>query len=586
MKITKIIWSITRYRLFYEVSRFICGIIANVATLAFGLLMQQLYNTLSSHPHFDQPLFILLCLMIVPALTTMVMSFFGIHNLIETHFPVRGLLMRNVLERIYQQPAARAIPCSTGEALNRMRDDATTIADAPRDYQLPAMIYALIAFIILLRVNVLVTVFLFLPLAAVIAIARSLMKRIERYRIASREAAGRVSGLIGEVVGAAQSIQVASAEEPVIRYFSQINNHRLKQVLRERLLNDTLDAFLQNTVGIGVGLVLFLAALNAHNSPLSVGDLALFLTYLSYISGFMLGFGGLFGWFAQVSVSFSRLRALVPEASPEELVEHHSLASVPVSQNQQVVVKSTPLESLRVENLTYRYPENGKGIEPISFEVSRGALVVITGRVGSGKTTLVRAILGLLPKDGGQLYWNGELITDSGRFFVPPHSAYTPQVHHLFSTTLQENILLDLPEDQKSVQESLYQAVMDQDVADFSQGLLTEIGTRGMKLSGGQAQRSAIARTVVRHAELCVFDDLSSALDAKTESLLWQRLFQRDSEQTYLVVSHSRELLRRADQIIVLQDGQMVAHGTLSFLLEHSAEMQALWQDEHIPNEQ
>ena len=108
-------------------------------------------------------------------------------------------------------------------------------------------------------------------------------------------------------------------------------------------------------------------------------------------------------------------------------------------------------------------------------------------------------------------------------------------------------------------------------------GLETVVGPRGVKLSGGQRQRAAAARMFIRQAELLVCDDLSSALDVETEQLLWERLFAR-RDATYLVVSHRRPLLQRADQIIVLKSGRMEDVGRLEPLLERCPEMRSLWE--------
>ncbi|NJN38385.1 MAG: ABC transporter ATP-binding protein, partial [Acaryochloridaceae cyanobacterium CSU_3_4] len=274
----------------------------------------------------------------------------------------------------------------------------------------------------------------------------------------------------------------------------------------------------------------------------------------------------------QSEVSFERMQGLL-NCSAREMVAHRPLYLPTVRGRQPSLprLRSWPqpsrLQSLTAQNLTYHYPGTRCGITDISLQIQRGRLTVITGPVGSGKSTLLRVLLGLLPLQTGTLAWNGQAIEHPANFLIPPRVAYTPQVPHLFSSTLRDNILLGMDCSDAEVMAAIALAALDSDLAALPEGLDTPIGANGMHLSGGQAQRTAAARMLVRQSELLVFDDLSSALDVETEKILWSRLLANastsadHSSQTYLIVSHRPNVLEQADQIIVLDCGHVEFKG-------------------------
>ncbi|MBA3944486.1 MAG: ABC transporter ATP-binding protein [Herpetosiphonaceae bacterium] len=559
-----------------------------------GLLAREFFNGLSGAAPARLNLSTIIVLLVLLRLPW-VLSIVALSMTSTTFVYTAGALLRtNMFRHILHRPGAQALPASPGEAISRFREDVDeTLWDLIRFNDLVSfMVFAIVGFAIMVRTNILITIAVFLPLVLVTLLTQQVRRRLESYRAASRASTGDVTGFLGEILGAAQAVQVAGKEDSVVRRFSHLSEQRRTAGLRDKLFSQLLESISTNTVNLGTAVILLFAAQQMKTGRFTVGDFALFVYYLGRISDFTSLFGVLLARYRQAGISFARMVTLLKGAFPGDLVAARPVytrgpfPTIP----QPVRVPHEQLQRLEVLGLSFHYPSSGHGIDDVDLDLPAGSFTVITGRIGSGKTTFLRTLLGLLPAERGHIRWNDQPVSDPATFFVPPHSAYTPQVPRLFSDTLKDNLLLGLDETGVDLQQALSLAVLEDDLRQMPAGLDTVVGTRGVRLSGGQIQRAAAARMFVRDAELLVFDDLSSALDVEVEAQLWERLFARHHQVpvTCLVVSHRRAALRRADQIIVLRDGRVVARGRLDDLLASSLDMQQLWAsgDRHAGAEQ
>jgi ATP-binding cassette subfamily B protein len=495
-------------------------------------------------------------------------------------------MRRSMLRWIYTLPGAQPVQETPGEVVSRFRDDINHTVEA-YDFTVDligALVSAAVAVSVLVGIDARITAIVFTPILVVIAIVSRLGTRIRRYRKEARDATEAITGFLGEMLSSVQSVKVADAERPMVGHFVELNGFRKKMMVRDRTFSAALEAVFHNTVSIGTGLILILAvdALGVGGAGgLTVGEFSLFVYLLGLVTESAWVIGLFLARLRQAEVSVERKVELMRGADWRDLTAGIGLESrIEVAPHAELAGDTTtPLVSVR--GLSYRYPSSGMGIIDVDLDIPVGSFVVVTGKIGSGKTTLLRAILGLVPVDEGEIRWKGSVVDDPAAFMVPPRAAYTPQTPKLFSMSLRDNLLLGHEVDEEALRRVVETVTMGRDVAAMVDGFDTLVGPRGVRLSGGQVQRTAAARMLIRSPELLVFDDLSSALDVETEAELWEGLFAQDPTTTVLVVSHRRPALTRADQVVVMDAGRVVAWGTAPALLKSSAVFRQMWGNDY-----
>ena len=373
--------------------------------------------------------------------------------------------------------------------------------------------------------------------------------------------AGRVAGDLRAAFGrqlvsaleAVRTVKLAAATGAVQQHLEAVDARRVSATVRETRIRTLLE---------GAPVVLVQVAIVASWALFLLGswDLGTALTVSTAVAGF--GWYGITAGLAVVErpIAGVWLREAAALAGRDDLLTLPAgvdlvagRAPAPADPDR------VPLRRLRLTGVTAVHDDGTVGVTDVDLEVPAGSLTLLVGRVGSGKSSLLAALAGLVDHEGA-IRWNDTDVADPQLFLRPGQVAYVAQVPRVLSGSIAENVALS---HERVVDQALDVARMRSDVADAG-GVGALVGHRGVRLSGGQVQRLALARALATGAELVLADDVSTALDARTELELWAALRERGA--TVVGASSKRSALALADRVVVLDGGRVADSGAWSDL--------------------
>ena len=374
-----------------------------------------------------------------------------------------------------------------------------------------------------------------------------------RSAMASSTARARFGRALVSALESARTVKLAAATPYVHRHLRQVDRGRVEAAVREHRVQAVLDGLPIVLVqcGVVVGWLVFLRGGWDLSTALLVTTAVSGFDWFGRVAGAVITEApGTRAWAAETSRLAGGVDLTVLPPGVDLVHGHAPLPQAPPYER---------LEALELQGLTAVHDDGTLGVEAVDLTVRRGELVLLLGQIGSGKSSLLAALAGLVDHTGS-LHWNGREVDDPQAFLRPGQVAHVAQVPRVLSGSFAGNLALDHARDPHL---AVQDARLGRDVEEAG-GLEAIVGHRGVRLSGGQVQRLALARALATGAELVLADDVSSALDARTEVELWQALRARGT--TVLGATSKRAALRAADRVVVLDAGRVADVGPWSEL--------------------
>ena len=449
----------------------------------------------------------------------------------------------------------------TGDLMTRATSDLNAIRmvlSSAVMYTADAIVFFGLALTIMLRIDTTLTLVALLPYPILAVLIRSLGKRLHAHYEGIQEAFSTLNTKVQENLSGVRVVKAYTLEASEIEHFQELNREFVDRNHRQIRLMTFFFPLFRFLPGIGIIVLLWMGGLHVIDDKMSLGNFVAFNAYLMMLIRPMITLGFIVNTFERGAASMDRMNAVLNE-KPE------------IFDGEQVKWSIKDIEGeIEFRNLNFDYPDGTPVLKDIHLKIERGMTLAIVGGTASGKSTLVKLIPRIRQAERGTIFIDGVDIQDIPLNVLRSNIGFVEQEPFLFSDYLRNNITygLETAEDEE-VRDAAHTADLLEQIEEFPDGLETFLGERGITISGGQRQRSALARAIIIKPKILILDDAFASVDTQTEDTILSRLAEIMKDRTTILISHRISTVKNADHIIVLNEGSIVETGTHEQLLEH-----------------
>lgn len=540
-------------------------VLAAAATLAFPVTLRSLIDSSLVIEHKGEQLAVLqqhFAALFAVALALGVFSAARYYTVSWLGERVSADIRNAVYHHVLQQSPVFFETTQTGEVLSRLTNDTTlvqTVVGSSLSMGLRNAVMGIGALSMLIYTNPILMIQVLLVLVLIVLPALWIGRRVRKLSRASQDRVADASAIAAEVLNAIPVVQSYTAQEREAERFRQSTGNAFDTAIKRTKARAALVAFIIVATSAGLIWGLYLGTQAVLEGRMTAGHLGQTIIYIIILAGSFAVLGEVYGDLLRAAGATERLI---------ELLHHQSPITSPI---QPVALPQTLGGStVQWEDVSFCYPSrpDKPALQQLSLDIRAGQTIAIVGPSGAGKSTLFQLLLRFYTPQSGRIMLDGIPIEKLNLNTLRGRIGLVPQDPVIFSSTALENIRYGKPDaSDEAVYAAAHAAFAHDFISALPQGYQTFLGERGLRLSGGQRQRIAIARAILKNPPLLLLDEATSALDAESERMVQAALESAMQNRTTLVIAHRLATIQKADNILVIDHGRLVEHGTHAELI-------------------